>query len=251
MNRKNVVFIVLGGFFLTNAILGELIGSKLIYVGPSTLKIGPLGPFEMSVGIVPWPVVFLATDLINEYFGRRGVRRLTFLTVGMIAYAYLVLILVLRIPASPSGIDGKAFNAVFNQSKYIIVGSMIAFVISQLVDVMIFHLFRKRTGHALLWLRSTGSTVFSQMVDSIVVLYIGLALPYGWSAQKFASVAVTNYSVKLLVAVLVTPLIYLGHWLIELYLGKTLAEAMAEEAAIASGSAVAPSHHAASAVGSR
>lgn len=232
MTRKDLVFIVLGGFFLTNAILAELIGSKIIYVGDESWRIGVLGPFPMSVGIIPWPVVFVSTDLINEYFGRRGVRRLTFLTVVMIAYAYLVLFLTMKVPAASfSGVDDASYNKVFGQSQSIIVGSMVAFLISQLLDVSLFHLFRKKTGKSLIWLRSTGSTIFSQMVDSIVVLYIGLARPQHWDFKTFFNVAVTNYSVKLLVAILVTPLIYLGHWLVEQYLGKTLAEEIAEAAA--------------------
>src|SRR2546428_801683 len=185
MTRKDIVFTVLGGFFLTNAVVAELIGGKIISVGEESWRLGPLGPFAMSVGIIPWPVVFVSTDLINEYFGRRGVRRLTFLTVAMIAYAYVVLFLTMQVPATTfegiKGVDDRSYNRVFGQSQWIIVGSMTAFLISQLMDVSIFHLFRKRTGHALIWLRSTGSTIFSQMIDSIVVLYIGLAIPQKWS----------------------------------------------------------------------
>ena len=240
MTRKDIVFTVLGGFFLTNAVVAELIGGKIISVGEESWRLGPLGPFAMSVGIIPWPVVFVSTDLINEYFGRRGVRRLTFLTVAMIAYAYVVLFLTMQVPATTfegiKGVDDRSYNRVFGQSQWIIVGSMTAFLISQLMDVSIFHLFRKRTGHALIWLRSTGSTIFSQMIDSIVVLYIGLAIPQKWSFKVFCNVAATNYSMKLLVAILVTPLIYLGHWLIEQYLGRSLAEEIAEAAARESGS---------------
>ena len=84
MTRQHIVFVVLGGFFLTNALVAEMIGGKLIYFGDPTWKIGPFGPgFGMSVGIIPWPVVFVTTDLVNEYFGRRGVRRLSLLTVVM------------------------------------------------------------------------------------------------------------------------------------------------------------------------
>jgi hypothetical protein len=240
MTRKDVVFTVLGGFFLTNAIVAELIGGKIISIGAESWRLGPLGPFAMSVGIIPWPVVFVTTDLINEYFGRRGVRRLTFLTVAMIGYAYLILFLTMRVPATTfegiKGVDDASYNRVFGQSQWIIVGSITAFLISQLLDVTIFHVFRKRTGKALIWLRSTGSTIFSQMIDSIVVLYIGLAIPQHWTFKVFCNVAATNYFMKLLVAIGATPLIYLGHWLVEQYLGKPLAEEIAEAAAMESGS---------------
>jgi uncharacterized integral membrane protein (TIGR00697 family) len=227
-----VVFAVLGGFFLTNAIVAEMIGGKLIYVGEPTWKLGPFGPFAMSVGVIPWPVVFVTTDLVNEYFGRRGVRRLTFLTAGMLVYAYLILIATMRLPATSfSGVDDISYNRVFGQSSWIIIGSLTAFMISQLVDVLVFHTLRRRTGKAMLWLRATGSTVVSQVIDSIVVLYIGLALPLGWGAGQFVSVMVPNYLVKLLIALALTPLIYLGHWAVEKYLGHSVAEALAEEAA--------------------
>src|SRR5262245_52587051 len=131
MTRKNTVFVALGAFFLTNAILAELIGGKLIFVGGQDLHLGPLGPFKMSIGIIPWPVVFVATDLINEYFGRKGVRRLTFLAVAMLAYVYLILVLTSLIPAAPegpNGVDDASYNRVFGQSQWIIVGSILAFL---------------------------------------------------------------------------------------------------------------------------
>ncbi|MBI4600513.1 MAG: queuosine precursor transporter [Planctomycetes bacterium] len=243
MKRKDIVFAVLGAFFLTNAVLAEIIGGKLIYVAPPDFRIGPLpwiglelGPFIMSVGVIPWPVVFVTTDLVNEYFGRRGVRRLTFLAVAMIAYAFVVIYLTMLVPAVPpqepgKGVDDASYRTVLGPSMMIIVGSITAFLIAQLIDVTIFHLVRRRTGKSMIWLRATGSTVISQLVDSIVVLYIGLALPWGWSLQQFVSVAATNYSVKLLIAVAMTPVIYLGHSVVEWYIGRPEAEALAEEAA--------------------
>jgi queuosine precursor transporter len=241
MKRKDIVLAVLAAFFLTNAIIAELIGGKVIYVGSPEwqLSIGDpswglvLGPFAISVGIIPWPIVFVTTDIINEYFGRRGVRRLTILAAVMIGYVFLLLALTLRFKAAKelTAIDDHSFKTVFGQSQWIIVGSLIAFLLGQLIDVFIFHLLRKRTGKAMIWLRATGSTVISQLIDTCVVLAIGLAYPLGWSVQKYASVAVTNYSVKLGVAILMTPAIYLAHWAVETYLGKETAEALAEEAA--------------------
>lgn len=236
MSRKDIIFVILGGFFLTNALLAEMIGGKLIYVGSDSSRVGPFGPFIMSVGIIPWPVVFLTTDLINEYFGKRGVRRLTFLAAGMIFYAFVVLWITMQVSAVPPSVPGKgvndeSYNRVFGQSQWIIVGSLTAFLVSQLIDVFVFQVLRKRTGKALLWLRATGSTVVSQLIDSVIVLYIGLAIPLEWDFRQFSSVALTNYSVKLLVALAMTPLIYAGHWGIERFLGKSVADALAEEAA--------------------
>jgi uncharacterized integral membrane protein (TIGR00697 family) len=171
------------------------------------------------------------------------VRRLTFLAAGMIAYAFIVLAFTRGVPAAPSPeispVDDVSFNRVLGQSQWIIIGSLTAFLIAQLIDVFIFHLFRRRTGKALIWLRSTGSTVVSQLIDSIVVLAIGIALPTlfdedltnDYTFIKFLNVALPNYLVKLAIAVLLTPLIYAGHWAVETYLGKADAEALAEAAA--------------------
>lgn len=232
MSRAQNVLAVLGAFFITNALVAEVIGGKLIFVGDTSWRLGPFGPFAMSVGVIPWPIVFVTTDLVNEYFGRRGVRRLTLLAAAMIAYAFIVLTLTMQVPATPfSGVDDASYNKVFGQSRWIIVGSLAAFLISQLVDVLVFHTLRRRTGKALLWLRATGSTVVSQAIDSIVVLWIGLALPLHWTPTQFANVAIPNYLVKLVIAVCMTPVVYLGHWLVERYLGHSVADALAENAA--------------------
>jgi uncharacterized integral membrane protein (TIGR00697 family) len=234
--RRDILFLILGGFFLTNAILGELVGGKLFFLGdPSlSLKLGPLslGPFVMSIGVIPWPVVFLTTDLVNEFFGTRGVRQLTFLGIAMISYVFLVVYLSLAIPATDfSPVSNAAFANVFGQSLWIIVGSLTAFALSQLTDVAIFHAFRNRTGPGQLWLRSTGSTVFSQLVDTFVILAIAFYLPGKITGQQFINTAVTQYVYKFSVAVLLTPLIYVGHSAAERFLGHDVAHELAEQAA--------------------
>ncbi len=240
--RRDTLFLILGGFFLTNALLGELIGGKLFYLSSPdfVLKLGLLeiGPFLMSVGVIPWPVVFLTTDLVNEYYGKRGVRQLTFLGVGMISYAFIALFAALRIPATDfSPVSGAAFAQVFGQSLWIIVGSLTAFALSQLTDVLIFHRLRRVTGPGRLWLRATGSTIFSQAVDTIVILGIAFYLPGKLTGAQFLSIAVTQYLYKFTVAVILTPLIYAGHSAAERFLGPELAHEMALEAAKQSGSA--------------
>ena len=235
-SRRDVLFLVLGGFFLTNAILGELIGGKLFFLGNPefNVNLGPyaLGPFVMSVGVLPWPVVFLTTDLVNEYFGTKGVRQLTLLGIAMITYAFVVLFLALGIEATDfSPVSNDAFANVFGQSLWIIVGSLTAFALSQLTDVFVFHALRNRTGPGSLWLRATGSTVFSQLVDTFVILAIAFYLPGKISGQQFVSTALTQYLYKFSVAVLLTPLIYLGHSAAERYLGRDLAHEMADQAA--------------------
>jgi queuosine precursor transporter len=209
-NRRDVVYLALAGFFVTNAILGEVTGGKLF----------SLGPFTMSIGVIPWPVVFITTDLINEYFGRDGVRRLTFMTIGLIAYAFIILYVAILVPAASfSPVTDGQFQAVFGQSLWIIAGSIIAFGISQLVDVGVFWLVRHKTGGKHLWMRATGSTLVSQFIDSIVIIGIAFWLPGKIKTEEFFIVAGANYSYKMLIALAVTPLLYIGHSIIDRYLG--------------------------------
>ncbi len=240
-SKREKLFLFLACFFVGNAIIAELIGGKLIVLGDPNfffdLNLGLLstqvGPFILSVGVIPWPIVFLSTDLINEYYGKAGVRRITYIAVAMIIYTFVVIYLTM-LPTAADGISPvteESYRQVFAQSMWIIVGSIVAFLVAQLVDVLVFHLFRKRTGGKMIWLRATGSTVVSQLIDSIVILGIAFYLPGKINLAQYLGFAVTNYSYKLVIAILITPLIYLGHGLIDRYLGHELAEEMAEEAA--------------------
>lgn len=210
-SKRNLVFIVLAGIFITNAVVAELIGGKLIQIGP----------FIMSIGIIPWPVVFITTDLINEYYGRSGVKKLTIITASLIAYAFVILFLAIKIPAALgiSTVTDAQFYAVFGQSLWIIVGSLVAFLISQFIDVSIFWLLRDKTGGKMIWLRSTGSTIISQLIDTFVVLGIAFWLPGKMTTSVFLNAALTGYTFKLIIAIVLTPLIYVGHAAIEKYLG--------------------------------
>lgn len=205
--RKDTLYVILAGIFITNAIVAELIGGKLIYVGDTV----------MSIGILPWPVVFLTTDLINEYFGQKGVRRLSIITAGLIAYCFLVVYATLQIPSADlkGNITDAQFGAVFGQSLWIIVASIVAFLVSQLIDVTIFHLVKKRTGKRMIWLRTTGSTVISQLFDSFIVLGIAFYMTGKMGFEMYVKSGFTGYSVKLVIAILLTPVIYLAHWLID------------------------------------
>jgi uncharacterized integral membrane protein (TIGR00697 family) len=210
-SRKDLIYIILAGFFITNAIVAEMIGGKLIQIGP----------FALSIGIIPWPVVFLTTDLINEYYGRKGVRRLTFLTAGLIVYAFILLFVGMQTnAASFSPVNDEAFNKVFGQSMWIIVGSITAFLCSQLLDVIVFLAIKKRTGSKMLWLRATGSTVVSQLIDTFIVAGIAFWLPGKLTFMEYINTSATGYTAKLLIAVAITPLIYLGHFFIDRYLGE-------------------------------
>ena len=210
--KRDLVFVILAGIFITNAVVAELIGGKLIQIGP----------FVMSIGILPWPIVFLTTDLINEYFGENGVKKLSIITACLITYAFVILFLAIHIPAAKniSPVNDDQFYAVFGQSMWIIIGSIIAFLVSQLIDVTVFHFFKNKTGNKMIWLRTTGSTVISQLFDSFIVLGIAFYLPRKINFNTFITSAITGYTFKLGIAILFTPLIYLGHYLIKNYLAE-------------------------------
>ena len=230
--RRQLLFLVLAGFFVGNALLAELIGGKLFQV-PT-----PWHVFTLSCGIVLWPLVFVFTDIVNEYFGRRGVRQLSFLTAAIIAYAYLALAATRFVPAASfSPVDDPSFSRVFLQSQWIIVGSIAAFLLAQLLDVTVFWLIRRQTGHRFLWLRATGSTVVSQLIDTFVVQFVGLHLPYrlgqqGIDFHTFVNSASSGYLFKVAVALAITPLLYLVHELIDRYLGEAAAEQIVEKVAV-------------------
>ncbi|MEI9919883.1 MAG: queuosine precursor transporter [Bacteroidota bacterium] len=242
--KRTRLFIVLSGIFITNALVAEMIGVK-IFSAEATLGLNPVHlnlfgnvmDFNLTAGAVIWPVVFITSDLINEYFGRPGVKRISYLTAILIAYAFAVIFVTIRLEPAQFWLDGYskdsagnyfdmnfAFNTIFGQGQRIIIGSLTAFLIGQLVDAFIFHKLKQKTGSKMLWLRSTGSTIVSQLVDSFVVLYIAFAGIF--SNEVLIAIAITNYIYKFTVAVVLTPAIYFGHNIIDKYLGKGMATEM-------------------------
>jgi len=247
--RAQRLFVILAGFFVANALMAEFIGVKIFAMEP-TLGIAPLnwnlfgetGSLNFTAGVLLWPVVFLMTDIVNEFFGRPGVRLISWLAAGLIAYSFLFAFIAIRLtPASwwvtvgqPQGVADMqtAFTVMFGQGLWTIGGSLVAFLIGQLIDVRIYHRVRRITGERKVWLRATGSTLVSQFIDSYVVLYIAFVLgPQQWSIPLFLAVGTVNYGYKFLVAIAATPLVYLGHRLIERHLGHETAEALKRQAA--------------------
>lgn len=241
-DRASILFVVLGGFFITNALLAEFIGVKIFSV-EKTLGFAPLNlkvfgqeglGFNMTAGVLLWPVVFVFTDILNEYYGKRGIRLLSYLTAGLISYGFLMVFLAMQVvPADfwigtkvDAGVENmeSAFDAIFGQGLRIILGSLTAFLIGQFVDVYTFSWIRKRTGEKRIWLRATGSTLVSQLVDSYVVLFVAF---YGvFPTVYIFAIGLVAYLYKFLVAILSTPIIYLVHDLIDRYLGKERAAAL-------------------------
>ena len=250
-DRATRLFIALAAFFCANALLAEFIGVK-IFALEDTLGLKPwewnlfgqTGSLNFTAGTLLWPIVFIMTDTVNEYFGRRGVRLISWLAAGLIVYGFAFAYLAIHLaPASwwvgaaaQQGVPDyqAAYAAVFGQGMWIIGGSLVAFLGGQLIDVTVYHRIRRRTGNRHAWLRATGSTAVSQLVDSFVVLYIAFVLgPQQWGWSLFLAVATLNYAYKMLAAIALIPLLYLARAGIHRYLGRERADTLRVQAALA------------------
>lgn len=244
------MFLILAGFFITNAVLAEFIGVKIFSLEDSlgvpraNLPIfGGTFSFHLTAGVLIWPVVFIMTDIINEYYGPKGVRFLSYLASGLIVFAFLIVFASIQLAPSEffrrstDAIDPNiSYARIFGQGLWIIVGSLLAFLIGQVLDVLVFHRIKKATGERLIWLRTTGSTLVSQLIDSFVVLYVAFYLgpllegDDHWSLNQILVTGTGNYIYKFVVAILLTPVIYLVHYRMEKYLGEDVALRMRREA---------------------
>ncbi|MBK8499073.1 MAG: queuosine precursor transporter [Flavobacteriales bacterium] len=248
-DKATRLYLVLGGFFVANALLAEMIGVKLFQLetalGITKADFTLLGQghmsFVLSVGVLPWPIVFIMTDVINDYYGVRGVRFLTVLTAALIAFAFVVMYFAMGMPPADfwlgmnasAGVPDMqaAFAGVFGQGMNIILGSLTAFILGQLIDALIFRRIKRLTGDKRIWLRATGSTVISQLIDSVVVTYVAFwIMRDDFSFARCTAMVLTAYAYKLVVALLATPLVYLVHAGVERYLGRERAQAMRDAA---------------------
>jgi queuosine precursor transporter len=235
-SKRTKLFIFLFGIFLSNAIVAEVIGVKIFSVektfGFSPLHLNTfLGTWDLNqtAGALNWPFVFITSDIINEYFGKKGVQRVSFLTAGFIAYCFVIIYgATLLVPADfwlevNRGADNfninEGFSKIFRQGLGIILGSLTAFLLSQLLDASVFHYIRKKTDGGKIWLRATGSTLVSQLIDSFVVIGIAFVVFGNWTIEQWISTSLNSYLYKFFTAILLTPIIYLAHYWIDKYLG--------------------------------
>lgn len=254
--KSDYLFFILGVIFVVNALMAEFIGVKIFSLEKllniddfnfSFFNIENLS-FQLTAGVLIWPVVFIMTDLINEYYGKRGVRFLTNVAVVLICYAFFIVYVAIVLPPanfwptshinfelSPETVDSIkakvgdynfAFALVFGQGLWIIIGSLIAFLVGQILDVFIFQKIKSYTGEKWIWLRATGSTLVSQFIDSFVVLFIAFYIGANWSLSLVLAIGLMNYIYKFIVAIALTPLLYLAHNVIDNYLGEELASAL-------------------------
>ncbi len=238
-DKPTKLFLFIASFFVANALIAECIGGKLFslerLLGMTPHPFSLLGEegltYTLTCGVLLWPLEFVMTDIVNEYYGPKAVRRISYIAVVLICYAFVMFYLAIHVPPNTEfwvgsrAADGvpdmqAAFSGIFGQGMWIIVGSLTAFLVSQLLDVWVFHKIKKVTGEKKVWLRATGSTLVSQFIDSFIVLFIAFKIGNGWSFQRVLAIGLVNYSYKALMALLLTPLIYFIENRIEKYLGK-------------------------------
>lgn len=259
-NKTNALFVFLSAVFVTNALLAEFIGVKIFSLektfGLDPRQINLFGQeglsFNLTAGVLIWPVVFVLTDVINEYFGKKGVLRLSYLAITMIAYAFLIVYLAIHlVPADfwiKSHLDfqtdpeiqkslsaqvsnyNTAFGLVFGQGLKIIFASLVAFFVGQVLDALLFRKIKLITGDKKIWLRATGSTLVSQFFDSYIVLFIAFYFGANWPFYTVLAIGTINYIYKFSMAILLTPVIYLIHFIIQKYLGEELSKALRHNA---------------------
>lgn len=246
--RRQALLVALCALFVGFFVTAELLGAKLwsfTLAGLGPRDLGLEGErFVATAGILAFPLTFILTDSVNEYFGVRVVRLFTFAAIGVNVILQAVVQAAIRVPAVSftPGVEAaevqRAYELSLGQSWAIVAGSLVAFALGQMLDVHVFTWLRRRTGGRWLWLRAQGSTVVSQLVDTFVVIFLAfVVLPAAFDAgstrmstDQALEVSLTNYVYKFAIAVAITPLLYVVHALVDLYLGREAAHALAEEA---------------------
>lgn len=242
-DKPTKLFVIFTAFFVANALIAETIGTKIFSLEklfgahPSNFTIfGQSGiSISLTCGVLLWPLEFIITDIVNEFYGPKIVRRISLIAIALISYAFIMFFIAMKVPPADFWVTSHAtsdnvpnmqdaFNGIFGQGMRIIIGSLVAFFVSQLVDVTVFHKIKKITGEKKVWLRATGSTLVSQIVDSYIVLFIAFLGVFTW--QQILAIGVVNYIYKAFMAIVLTPLIYLVEHRIEKYVGHETAKKM-------------------------
>jgi uncharacterized integral membrane protein (TIGR00697 family) len=196
------LFVCLSAVFVACLLLGDVIGGKIVRTA-----VGPI-----SVGIIPFPVTFLLTDIVNDFYGRRGARFLTLVGFFMAVLSWVLLQVTTLIPVDRSTYFTQAeYAKVFGGSAQLFLASMVAYLIGQFLDISVFNYWKALTQSRHLWLRATGSTIFSQAIDTVAINVIFGRVTAGWTWAFISAKVGREYFIKFIVAVLLTPAIYALH----------------------------------------
>jgi queuosine precursor transporter len=218
LDKRHKLFLVLAGIFTTCLVVGDIIGGKLVETNVFGFQ------FTTTVGMLPFPVTFLLTDVLNEFYGKRAARFVTLVAFFMAVLSFTFIYLAAAVPFAGmtragdwTGVNEASFNNVFLGSMRMIIASLCAYLVSQFVDIGVFHLLRRATSGKMLWLRASGSTAVSQLIDTITINFVAWTGTLG--TAQIINIIYSAYGLKLLIAIGLTPLIYLCHALVERKLG--------------------------------
>lgn len=197
---KTRLYLALVATFLTALLIADVTAGKFFQAGA----------LSISVGIIPFPITFVLTDIVNEYYGREGARLMTAIGAAMLVFAFVLITVARVLPAADnSPIPQASFVAVFGMSWRFFGASFGAFVLGQFADIQAFHAVKRITQSRFLWLRATGSTAISQVVDTLFVNVAALAGLV--AAGEIAKIIAVSYAYKMVVAILLTPVLYAVH----------------------------------------
>jgi len=219
MNSKNLsfankIYLILAGLFITSLVASNLIFTKIFYWYPLDINILGVKLFELSVGILPYPLTFLITDLISEIYGRKKADQVVITGIFASIFSILLILISSYVPAiEASPIDDETFNSVFLNAPLAVLASMLTYLFAQFIDIRIYHFWKKLTKGKHLWLRNNFSTFTSQFIDTFTI--VSLLILFGILPEdKFTVLIISGFLFKVIVAILDTPLLYLFVWLI-------------------------------------
>jgi len=218
LDARHKLFFVLAATFLTCFLVGDIVGGKLVQTQLFGLE------FTTTVGMVPFPVTFLLTDVLNEFYGKKAARFVTLVGFCMALLAFFIIYVAGAIPiaeftraADWSGVNESTFKNVFLGSQRMLIASLCAFLVSQFVDIGVFNFLKRLSGPRHLWLRATGSTAISQLIDTIAINFVAWTGLLGFS--QIVNIVFSAYGLKIFIALGLTPFIYLCHALVSRGLG--------------------------------
>ncbi|MGH7133024.1 MAG: queuosine precursor transporter [Phycisphaerales bacterium] len=219
MTNAQWVYLVLSAIFISSLLIADIIGVRLF-------KLNIFGwNVEHTCGMLTFPVTFLLTDLVNEYFGQKAARRLVWLGLAMGMFVFIVVNVSLAMPHldKPYNVSEDAYGSIFANSRIMYIASLSAYLVGSFSDILIFAWIKRLTGGKMVWLRATGSTIISQVIDSFVVTWLAFSVgrhlfpSAGAEPMTMPDVlrtAATGYTLKFVLAIGITPLIYLGRYII-------------------------------------
>ena len=220
--RSEKVYCVLISTFVVLLVITNIIGVKLFLAFPAAIPNGLFGePITLTTGLITYPLTFLLTDFVCEVYGRRRANLMVFTGFGLSILTLLFVQVALALPGAPAWSSGHehfrtikemqiAYESVFTLPGVLIFASMTAYLIAQLIDVRLYHFWKRVTSGRHLWLRNNASTMFSQLIDTIIVNSIFLKWGMGLEWQLVIQIIIAAYLFKILIAAIDTPLLYVG-----------------------------------------